>query len=695
MNTHFLPLCVLTALFSLLAACGGGGGGGSSASSGGGNQVAFCSIQTLDAHYSLPTVPLGSGTQASVAANPLYSYQWHLQNRGASGNYFSGGKGEVGKDINLDDVHTTKGIFGDGVSVIVVDDGLEKEHPDLDVKTTLSYNFVNGERDPTPPYNKDAHGTGAAGIIAMTNNSTGGVGIAPGVDLYGRNLLGKDSEGNRLLNITLRDEFYALGLFFSPTSETPTSFNDLHVFNNSWGYNAKTPPSFIDAIFLTDFLHARAGRSGRGYVYVKSAGNGFDFFSNAECSDANSRGVSCQNASFDVYNSLAEFIVVGALSADGPASSYSSSGANLWVSAPGGEYGYQDNRSILQFVYDSGSSGNYSFHIAIDFDASDYEPTILTTDLMSCDAGNSNSDDFVTASDFEHQWNASTGEEYVGYVGQYFSDLRQFVFQQIGRPLNSTKVGPHSRNPSCNYTSTYNGTSAAAPMITGVVALMLEANPNLTWRDVKHILANTSIRDEATLINSKFDNSLAQEEKKVSLRGAEIVIDPGWTTNNAGYRHSSRYGFGRVDAKAAVDMAQDMTANNFGNYNASIDCSNDSTQSLSSDTGINTITSKISLDRTQEEIDFIEHTRITLTFEHTDIENTQVVLISPSGTRSILHWPIAGGNESNSFDSVSLASSAFYGETAHGEWTLEISDVGANVSRNGVLHEWHLDVRGH
>src|SRR5262249_54287743 len=41
-----------------------------------------------------------------------------------------------------------------------------------------------------------------------------------------------------------------------------------------------------------------------------------------------------------------------------------------------------------------------------------------------------------------------------------------------------------------DYTS-FNGTSAAAPFVAGVVALMLEANPNLTPRDVAWILAHT------------------------------------------------------------------------------------------------------------------------------------------------------------------------------------------------------------
>ena len=36
------------------------------------------------------------------------------------------------------------------------------------------------------------------------------------------------------------------------------------------------------------------------------------------------------------------------------------------------------------------------------------------------------------------------------------------------------------------------GTSAAAPEAAGVIALALEANPSLTWRDIQHLLVLTS-----------------------------------------------------------------------------------------------------------------------------------------------------------------------------------------------------------
>ena len=54
------------------------------------------------------------------------------------------------------------------------------------------------------------------------------------------------------------------------------------------------------------------------------------------------------------------------------------------------------------------------------------------------------------------------------------------------------RAGIITTRKSSSYTSTFSGTSAAAPMVSGVVALMRQVNPDLSWRDVKLILANSA-----------------------------------------------------------------------------------------------------------------------------------------------------------------------------------------------------------
>ncbi len=83
--------------------------------------------------------------------------------------------------------------------------------------------------------------------------------------------------------------------------------------------------------------------------------------------------------------------------------------------------------------------------------------------------------------------------------------------------------------PNTNYTNTFGGTSASVPMASGVVALMLRANLDLSWRDVRLILARTARKNDPT--------------------------DSDWTTNGAGFHINHKYGFGVIDADAAVTAA--------------------------------------------------------------------------------------------------------------------------------------------
>ncbi|MBR7551873.1 S8 family serine peptidase, partial [Mycobacterium tuberculosis] len=84
----------------------------------------------------------------------------------------------------------------------------------------------------------------------------------------------------------------------------------------------------------------------------------------------------------------------------------------------------------------------------------------------------------------------------------------------------------------CNYTAKMNGTSASAPMVSGVAALVLEANPNLSYRDVKYILATTATRNHP-------------HQPAVTLADGRTLV-PGWTGNAAGRAYSNWYGFGVV-----------------------------------------------------------------------------------------------------------------------------------------------------
>ncbi len=91
------------------------------------------------------------------------------------------------------------------------------------------------------------------------------------------------------------------------------------------------------------------------------------------------------------------------------------------------------------------------------------------------------------------------------------------------------------------YVHYFGGTSAAAPVVSGVVALMLQANPKLTWRDIRFILARTA-RILPSMADAPAANWIHTAAHNPYTGGA--------------YRYSTRYGFGLVDADAAVSYAE-------------------------------------------------------------------------------------------------------------------------------------------
>ena len=105
---------------------------------------------------------------------------------------------------------------------------------------------------------------------------------------------------------------------------------------------------------------------------------------------------------------------------------------------------------------------------------------------------------------------------------------------RVGQPRIATTDNGH------RYRGSFGGTSAATPIVSGVVALVREANNALTWRDVKLILAAS-----------------ARKNDPGNTGWVQGALKYGSTTNRYSFNHE--YGFGIVDAKAAVDLAPGWT----------------------------------------------------------------------------------------------------------------------------------------
>ena len=270
---------------------------------------------------------------------------------------------------------------------------------------------------------------------------------------------------------------------------------EISAFNRSYGI---TFPTFIGYRALDQAIESYPNlmlRDGKGALNMKSSGNSFrdDGREGSLCRDngAQELGLTCYNGAFEPSQSHPYYLSVAAVNANGKHTSYSTAGANLMVSAPAGEYGR-------------------------------YAPAMVTVDQMTCING----------------YSGFNGRSIVAWANAYGLDIAasQYPFNYPGHPENT----------SCNYTSTFNGTSSAAPNASGVVSLILSANPALTWRDVRHILAKTSTKIDAT-------DSVVE----LPVADGKFVAHDGWVENAAGYSFNNLYGFGRVDAGAAVAMAKD------------------------------------------------------------------------------------------------------------------------------------------
>lgn len=225
-----------------------------------------------------------------------------------------------------------------------------------------------------------------------------------------------------------------------------------------------------------------------------------------------------------------------------------------------------------------------------------------------------------------------------------------------------------------DFTHFFDGTSAAAPMVAGVVALMYDASPSLGWRDVQHILAN-SARHVGSAVGAA---TIGAEQ---ATNGASTWTWNGARTwNGGGLHYSNDYGFGLVDAHAAVRLAETWLLGPKGltglftgiapqasrNQAGIVLDLLDATATIADGTSLH-LTSQVAVD--QE----VERVSVRITFVTAQSSDLGVWLTSPSGTVSEL---IDASVIGRSLDGLTwtFETQAFRGERAGGGWTLRIAD---------------------
>lgn len=609
---------------------------------------------------------------SDVKSDPLANQQWHLHNTGQlaysqSANYLyalatlilgeDASEAELkawmaqraaalanakvtlaGEDMSVLQAHS-QGITGKGSIAVIVDSGVEILHEDLidNVLPGRSLNLMPGVVDRTNPANlseeDDFHGTAVAGIVAATAwNGKGGRGVAPEAKLIGVNYLEAQEKAS--------DYELATAVYGLPGSGITTDENV--VFNRSYGAN---PPYFLPEDAVSDELYGYAAtelRNGKGALSVNAAGNDFengrangDY---CEVSGVNDVGLSCIDVNVSSDNRNLGQITIGAVRANGKKSSYSTTGSALWVAAPGGEYGTSS-------------------------------PAIISTDPMTCLRG---------------------GASFAGWDWA----IKDYGFNFAAGYGNFNFPGMHDANPSCNYLSMMNGTSAAAPNVTGVVALMMEANPNLSQREIRHILAATADQNDP-------DNAPVL----LPIGEESYTAHQGWFTNKAGYHFNNFYGFGRVNAGKAVAMAKSFNTP----FGEQLTVAADAGSQLDAKAPLNLTIANNSLTGASATIEVtddltIENMQFNFTITNSEFQTMDtpqlsgyvissagtdlaIEVTSPQGTKAV----ILSSNHAHLFPAITDAyklaqgyvylpnvkflANAFYGEKSKGTWTVTVRDV--------------------
>ncbi|PLX36671.1 MAG: furin [Hyphomicrobiales bacterium] len=242
----------------------------------------------------------------------------------------------------------------------------------------------------------------------------------------------------------------------------------------------------------------------------------------------------------------------------------------------------------------------------------------------------------------------------------------------IGQVTTTDFIGSAGYS-STDYTSGFAGTSAATPMITGVVALILEANPDLGWRDVQAILA-ASARHTGSAVGATPEG---YESDRWAMNGAD-----SW--NGGGMHFSNDYGFGLVDARAAVRLAESWTLQSTSSNEAKATGTNSGYHAIP-DANPRGVTFSITLDKNVA----IESIALDLDIDHTYAGDLIIELTSPSGTTSRLVWGAGGSTDLSGWI---YSSNAFRGEDSKGTWTVNIVDTYAADS--GAVNDAKLTAYG-
>lgn len=247
--------------------------------------------------------------------------------------------------------------------------------------------------------------------------------------------------------------------------------------------------------------------------------------------------------------------------------------------------------------------------------------------------------------------------------------------------LTTDRVGVAGQSASDYTTAT--GTSFSSPIVSGIVALMLQANPQLGYRDVQEILAYSARKTGSAQADWDYNGAA------------------NWNGGGLHYDINDFFGFGLVDARAAVRLAETWLASSGSAAQTQAHTAANRQQISASlapalpipDNNISGASSTIEVAQDMR----VERVEVVLQVTHSFIGDLSVLLTSPSGTQSfLLYQPGSGalsaiGSSQDNID-FSFTTTLSWGEASRGTWTLRIVDDVQDDA--GRLDAWTLNLIG-
>ena len=614
------------------------------------------------------------------SADPLVSLQWYLSQPTPSP-FFSTLNENLrivsftdslnrplaiaGEDIRAPDPLRICGVRGlcrgEGVVVRIVDGGVQLDHPDLLANTVaeLSWDTVmlprglgeNPYRDPGASIGE--FGLSGQNFSALVESNrllshatavAGIIGARDGNGRGGRGIAPRATLTNYNSIFAADDD--AVVQAFQITQTEPA-----RVFNHSWSFAEGNAYFQIAGIVVDAYTQTLTANDGLGAVHIKATGNAGNVYgiSNPSLASFGNRHAAALSGLNDFHGAI---VVAGVLS-NGQASPISEVGDNVVIAAYDGP---AECTNSVEYRLETGYANPLG---------------IVTTDLSGS--------------------RGSTWRPPVPLV-EISADSDPVTYSLYDYP-----------DDIADYNLCFKGTSAVAPQVTGAAALLIQARPDLSWRDVRAILIETARRNAP-------DN-------------------PDWVSNADGRPYNPAFGFGVLDAARALALArswrlldeeQTYTSAELSPDSVIADCAGAGCDS-ETPTSVGVSTSFLHNPTSASSIDSIETVQVKLRLEFS-FPGSSASAVPTRATieialehlddggrvlsRSLLHklHPAyknfsattdqeSGFPQTTAIDWTYL-SVRHFGESADGQWRLVITDH-EDDNAHVVLKNWQLILRGH